>query len=271
MEPSAIHTSTRRSLSYERILAIFLGLIAVLSPLYIDRRPKIEPEFDEEPIHYIYSHLLPLLLLVLVLTITLLAYLEESFTSVKLLLLLLMREAQAYGGVEFLLPVPSGDPKKTEHLLSLEGAKERLHLFKANLLEEGSFDAAIDGCVGAGLSHRISFLHGCQGPSVVHNGRPRTPEVVVDETWFSDPELCNQHKLWYLLSKTLAEDAAWKFVKEKGIDTVAINPAMVIGPLLQPTLNSSSAEILNLINGRRSLFYVCQCSFFEHQIIFLLN
>ncbi|GFP87029.1 cinnamoyl-coa reductase 1 [Phtheirospermum japonicum] len=30
---------------------------------------------------------------------------------------------------------------------------------------------------------------------------------------------------------------------------VAINPAMVIGPLLQPTLNSSSAVILNLINS----------------------
>ncbi|RVW22683.1 Dihydroflavonol 4-reductase [Vitis vinifera] len=32
------------------------------------------------------------------------------------------------------------DPKKTEHLLSLDGAKERLRLFKADLLEEGSFD-----------------------------------------------------------------------------------------------------------------------------------
>ncbi|KAF3569993.1 hypothetical protein F2Q69_00061468 [Brassica cretica] len=38
------------------------------------------------------------------------------------------------------------DPKKTQHLVSLEGAKERLHLFKADLLEEGSFDSAIDGC-----------------------------------------------------------------------------------------------------------------------------
>ncbi|RVW20375.1 Dihydroflavonol 4-reductase [Vitis vinifera] len=38
------------------------------------------------------------------------------------------------------------DPKKTEHLLALEGAKERLHLFKANLLEEGSFDSVVDGC-----------------------------------------------------------------------------------------------------------------------------
>lgn len=40
------------------------------------------------------------------------------------------------------------DPKKTEHLRSLDGAKERLHLFKADLLEEGAFDAAVDGCQG---------------------------------------------------------------------------------------------------------------------------
>uniref|UniRef100_A0A166IGF3 NAD-dependent epimerase/dehydratase domain-containing protein n=1 Tax=Daucus carota subsp. sativus TaxID=79200 RepID=A0A166IGF3_DAUCS len=38
------------------------------------------------------------------------------------------------------------DPQKTEHLLALDGAKERLHLFEANLLEEGSFDPAVDGC-----------------------------------------------------------------------------------------------------------------------------
>ncbi|MBA0671384.1 hypothetical protein Goklo_024911 [Gossypium klotzschianum] len=47
----------------------------------------------------------------------------------------------------------------------------------------------------------------------------------------------------------MAEDSAWKFSKEKGIDMVAINPAMVIGPLLQPTLNTSAAAILNLIKG----------------------
>ena len=59
-------------------------------------------------------------------------------------------------------------------------------------------------------------------------------------------------QLWYVLSKTLAEDAAWKFVKEKGIDMVTINPAMVIGPLLQPTLNTSAAAVLNVIKGRIS-------------------
>lgn len=61
--------------------------------------------------------------------------------------------------------------------------------------------------------------------------------------------------MWYVLSKTLAEDAAWKFVKEKGIDMVTINPSMVIGPLLQPTLNTSAAAILNIINGMFSSFY----------------
>ena len=40
------------------------------------------------------------------------------------------------------------DPEKVEHLLKLEGAKERLHLIKANLMEQGSFDSAIEGCEG---------------------------------------------------------------------------------------------------------------------------
>lgn len=58
---------------------------------------------------------------------------------------------------------------------------------------------------------------------------------------------------WYLLSKTLAEEAAWKFVKENGIDMVSINPAVVIGPLLQPTLNASSIAVSSLINGMNLL------------------
>ncbi|KAL2239941.1 cinnamoyl-CoA reductase 1-like isoform X2 [Sesamum indicum] len=175
------------------------------------------------------------------------------------------------------------DPKKTQHLLSLDGAKERLHLLKANLLEEGSFDSVVEGCVG--VFHTASpFYHAVTNPqaelidpalkgtlnvlascaktpsikrvvltssvaAVAYNGKPRTPEVVVDESWWSNPELCKEMQQWYVLSKTLAEDAAWKFVKEKGIDMVTINPAMVIGPLLQPTLNTSCAAILNLING----------------------
>lgn len=183
----------------------------------------------------------------------------------------------------FLLYSHTDDPRKTEHLLGLEGARERLKLFKANLLEEGSFDSVIDGCEGVfhtaspfyhdvkdpqvelldpAVKGTLNVLNSCAKTSsvrrvvltssiaaVAFNGKPRTPETVVDETWFSDPDFCRSSKLWYVLSKTLAEDCAWKFAKEKGKELVAINPAMVIGPLLQPTLNTSAAAVLSLIKG----------------------
>ncbi|KAG5238439.1 cinnamoyl-CoA reductase [Salix suchowensis] len=85
--------------------------------------------------------------------------------------------------------------------------------------------------------------------SVIFNGKPLTPDVVVDETWFSDFAFCVSNKLWYMASKTLAEETAWKFAKENGIDLVTINPGLVIGPLLQPTLNTSAELFLDNING----------------------
>ncbi|GMN26255.1 hypothetical protein TIFTF001_001239 [Ficus carica] len=118
------------------------------------------------------------------------------------------------------------DPKKTEHLTSLDGAKERLQLFKANLLEEGSFDSVVNGCDGVfhtaspvyfdvkdpeaevldpALKGTLNVLKSCaKSPSVrrvvltssmaavTANGKPRTPNVVVDETWFSDPNFCKE-------------------------------------------------------------------------------
>lgn len=57
------------------------------------------------------------------------------------------------------------DPKKTRHLLALDGAKERLHLMKADLLEEGSFDVVVDGCDG--VFHTASpFFHATTDPQV---------------------------------------------------------------------------------------------------------
>ncbi|KAG4966845.1 hypothetical protein AAZX31_12G018900 [Glycine max] len=175
------------------------------------------------------------------------------------------------------------DHTKVEHLLKLEGAKERLHLFKADLLGENSFDSIVEGCDGVfhtaspfiinvkdpqadlldpAVKGTLNVLKSCvKSPSVkrviltssvaavAYNKRPKSPEVVVDETWWSDPDYCRELKLWYLLSKTLAEDAAWKFAKENDLDLVVVNPAMVVGPLLQAELNTSAAIILNLING----------------------
>ncbi|GLU10984.1 hypothetical protein SLE2022_277570 [Rubroshorea leprosula] len=151
------------------------------------------------------------------------------------------------------------DPKKTEHLLALEGAKERLHLFKAELCDEGSFDSVVDGFNGT-----LNVLKSCAKVSsikrvvltssmaaVANTGKPLTPDVLVDETWFSDPDVCEKSKHWYQLSKTLAEKAAWKFAEENGIDLVAINPGVVIGPLLHPTINLSVDFIIDIVNGRQ--------------------
>uniref|UniRef100_F6HBD5 NAD-dependent epimerase/dehydratase domain-containing protein n=1 Tax=Vitis vinifera TaxID=29760 RepID=F6HBD5_VITVI len=167
-------------------------------------------------------------------------------------------------------------PKKTEHLLALEGATERLHLFKANLLEEGSFESVVDGCdavfhtaspvvlivdnpqaqlIDPALKGTMNVLRSCAKvpsvkrvavtssmASVAFNGKPLAPYVLVDESWLSDPVFCEK-------SKTLAEEAAWKFAKENGIDMVTIHPGWVIGPLLQPTLNLSVEEVLKLLKG----------------------
>ncbi|XP_062116991.1 uncharacterized protein LOC133830898 [Humulus lupulus] len=54
---------------------------------------------------------------------------------------------------------------------------------------------------------------------------------------------------WYTISKTLAEQAAWKFSKENGMDLVTIHPGFVIGPLLQPSNKTSANLLLNQING----------------------
>ncbi|PON74277.1 NAD(P)-binding domain containing protein [Parasponia andersonii] len=161
-------------------------------------------------------------------------------------------------------------------------AKERLHLFEATLLEEGCFDSVVDGCDGVfhtaspvtftgndpqaeliepAVKGTLNVLRSCvkvpslkrvvltsSTASCLYTGKPLTPDVIVDETWFSDPVFCEKSELWYMLSKTLAEEAAWKFAKENGIDLVALNPAFVIGPLLQPTLHFTVGTILNHIN-----------------------
>ncbi|KAK8679675.1 hypothetical protein V6N13_145116 [Hibiscus sabdariffa] len=183
------------------------------------------------------------------------------------------------------------DPRKTQHLLALEGAEERLKLFKADLLEEGSYDYVVKGCEGVfhtaspfyhdvtdpqaellnpAVKGTLNVLNSCANTSsvkrviltssiaaVTYTGKPRTPDVVVDESWFTDPEYCKSLKLWYVVSKTIAEDSAWKFAKEKGLDLVVINPAMVIGPLLQPTLNASAAAVLSLIKGKFFQATIC--------------
>ncbi|KAL9994007.1 putative cinnamyl-alcohol dehydrogenase [Helianthus debilis subsp. tardiflorus] len=180
------------------------------------------------------------------------------------------------------------DPKKTEHLLAFDGAKERLSLFEANLTAEGSFDSAVNGCVcvfhtaspviisvddpqaqlidpavkgtlnvlksAAKVQSLKKVVLTSSMAAVVSGKRLLESGVMVDETWFTDPLVCEQKKLWYRLSKTLAEDTAVKFAKEKGLELVVINPGYVIGPFLQPTLNLTTEGIMGLIKTGKEVF-----------------
>ncbi|CAN4098432.1 unnamed protein product [Withania somnifera] len=77
----------------------------------------------------------------------------------------------------------------------------------------------------------------------------RDPEKVVDETCWSDPDFCKNTKNWYCYGKMVAEQAAWDEATKKGVDLVAINPVLVLGPLLQKAVNASVLHILKYLTG----------------------
>ncbi|KAL8496075.1 hypothetical protein ACS0TY_019976 [Phlomoides rotata] len=180
------------------------------------------------------------------------------------------------------------DPNKVGHLKALEGAKERLQLYEADLLREGSFDSVVDGCDGVfhtaspvslsvsdpqtelldpAIKGTLNVLKSCKKASTIKRivvtssmaavmfcDIPLKLDVVVSETWFSDPNYCKENKEWYALSKTLAEKAMWEFVEENGLDLVALHPGFVIGPLLQPTINLTSQALVNIIKEGKQLW-----------------
>ncbi|CAA0837027.1 Tetraketide alpha-pyrone reductase 1 [Striga hermonthica] len=180
------------------------------------------------------------------------------------------------------------DDKRVGHLLKLEGAKERLKLTSGDLMVEGSFDNAIMGCCGVfhtaspvlglptsdpkaeilqpAIDGTLNVLRSCKKNPflrrVVLTSSSLTirvkddfdPSIPLDEFSWSSEELCERLQIWYVLSKTLAEQAAWKFCKENKIDLVTILPSFVIGPSLPPVLCSTASDVLGLLKGETKKF-----------------
>lgn len=173
--------------------------------------------------------------------------------------------------------VRNPDDAKNSHLRELEGAKERLILCKADLLDYESLLEAVKGCAGvfhtaspvtddpeqmvepavngtkyiinaaaeAGV-RRVVFTSSIGAVTLNPN---RGPDVVVDESCWSDLEFCKKTKNWYCYGKAVAEQTAMELSKEKGVDLVVVNPVLVMGPLLQPTVNASIVHILKYLTG----------------------
>jgi len=176
--------------------------------------------------------------------------------------------------------------EKNSHLTSLPGAKERLILFKADLLEEGSFDAALkdtegvfhvaspvffvgeeDEIVTPAVKGTLNVLRSVEKfpkikrvvftssvVAVTYNGGKLPNTHAYTESDWSDIEFQRKGNLWYPLSKTLAEQAAWDHMKNtKAFSLVVINPSLIIGCMLQKSLNTSSEIILNYLNGKNKI------------------
>ncbi|KAF8699773.1 hypothetical protein HU200_034652 [Digitaria exilis] len=76
-------------------------------------------------------------------------------------------------------------------------------------------------------------------------------KVIDDDSW-ADIEILKKRQLWYNVSKTLAEKAAWDFcAREEGLQLVVINPGMVLGPFLTPSVNASLHWLLQLVQGQK--------------------
>ncbi|XP_009594427.1 cinnamoyl-CoA reductase 1-like [Nicotiana tomentosiformis] len=173
--------------------------------------------------------------------------------------------------------VRNPDDPKNNHLRELEGAKERLTLCRADLLDYQSLREAIYGCDGvfhtaspvtddpeqmvepavigtknvvtAAAEAKLQRVVFTSSIGTVYMDPNRAPDKVVDETCWSDLDFCKNTKNWYCYGKTIAEQTAWEVSKEKGGDLVVINPVLVLGPLLQPTVNASVLHILKYLTG----------------------
>ncbi|KAH9694214.1 tetraketide alpha-pyrone reductase 1 [Citrus sinensis] len=163
-----------------------------------------------------------------------------------------------------------GNERKLAHLWRLEGAKERLQI--AEIIEP-----AVNGT--------LNVLRSCQkNPSlrrVVLTSSSSTvrirydfdSKIPLDESSWSSVDLCEslqlmifaliylflrnyvlRKKIWYALSKILAEKAAWEFCGHNGIDLVTILPSFVIGPSLPPDLCSTASDVLGLLKGEKEKF-----------------
>ncbi|KAL0436421.1 UNVERIFIED_CONTAM: Cinnamoyl-CoA reductase 1 [Sesamum radiatum] len=174
------------------------------------------------------------------------------------------------------------DEKETNHLRAMEGAESRLRLFQMDLLQYDSIVAAVTGAAGVfhlaspcivdkvhdperelldpAIKGTINVLTAAKELGVrrvvVTSSisaiipSPNWPaDVVKNEDCWTDEEYCKRKGIWYPLSKTLAEKAAWEFAEEKGLDIVVVNPGTVMGPVIPPALNASMQMLLRLLQG----------------------
>jgi dihydroflavonol-4-reductase len=198
-----------------------------------------------------------------------------GFVASRIVQLLLARGYRVRGTVRSLEKTAELAPVRV-----LPGATQRLQLVEADLLKEGSFDAAALGCthvvhsaspyiltprdpqkelIDPAVKGTRNVLSAAARAGTVKRvvltssvaaitDEPGGERVLSEEDWNVRSTL---HRNPYYLSKTLAEKAGWDFVTNQhpGFDLIAINPFLVVGPSLVPSLNTSNQIVADLLKG----------------------
>lgn len=178
--------------------------------------------------------------------------------------------------------------KKISHLLKLQKLGD-LKIFRADLTEEQSFDAPVQGCefvfhvatpvnfasqdpendmIKPAIQGVLNVIKACaksesvkrvvltsSAAAVSINTLQGTGLVMTEENW-SDVEFLSTAKppTWgYPVSKTLAEKKAWEFAKENNIDLVTVIPSLMTGRSLTCDVPSSVGLATCLLTGNEFL------------------
>jgi anthocyanidin reductase len=175
---------------------------------------------------------------------------------------------------------------KVRHLLDIPRDEETLKLFRAELSEDGSFDAAVAGCAGVfhvasptefapkdpendvikpAVEGTLNVLQSCTKAKTVKRvvvtssaaalamKESEDQNQYMDESCWTDVDFVRSkmsNSNWaYRVSKTLAEQAALQYGKEDDLDVVTIIPVIVVGPSITPTVPISVQLALSLLTG----------------------
>ncbi|XP_021843461.1 tetraketide alpha-pyrone reductase 2 isoform X2 [Spinacia oleracea] len=186
--------------------------------------------------------------------------------------------------------------EKVGFLWEMNGAKERLKLFKSDLMVNGSFDEVIEGVDGVFhvaspaaslrdgedvqsllidpcINGILNVLNSCSKTNTVKRIVLTSSRLAIkqrqdvdqipafNESHWSDLEYCKRNNMWYAYAKTIGEKTAWKVAEERNLDLVVVHPSFVIGPLLAPYVSSSLKYVLDLIKGAKGGYPNGYCGF----------
>lgn len=141
---------------------------------------------------------------------------------------------EAVKGSEYVLhtasPFPIENPKNADELIvpACEGA---LRVLRA------SNNAGVKRVIMTSSMAAISY------------GVEKTDTRMRTESDWTDTNHIDASHSAYILSKTLAEKAAWDFIKDKKMELVTICPSAVLGPILGDDFSSSIEIVRKLLKG----------------------